>query len=1077
MINELPTQNLLTPQIADYDVLRCIGSGAFGDVWLARAKATQRYRAIKLVCRSRFPRERPYEIEFAGLKKFEEVSLEHSGFVDILHVSRNDEAGYFSYVMELADDLEAGQFFEPERYVPKTLASELARRQREGGGSVGRFTPAECVQISLNITAALSALHQTGLAHRDIKPSNIVFARGSAKLADVGLVTELKPEGVEHTLIGSPPYMDEQVHGTAQGDLFAFGKVLYVMATGRSPRQWPEVSTEADQLQDEDTFRELLHISRKACDPDRSKRYKSADEIHSELLLLRVGHSLRRLQRLEAIVGNLKRFALIAAIMAVLAGLILYQAIERRKQTAELRQRKVGSCVANGIRAMDENDLLGALPWFAEGLRQDQDNPRTGPTHRLRLAMLFEHCPTIVQMWFTDHPVNYAQFAGQENQVLLPTADRRWAIHDLGTGRMLYPPFGQPGCVATVAVSTGTGLAATSTCTESNHAVKVWNFVSGQEVATLPLDTAPGWPALSLSPDGHWLAVSSQTNVIVWRLQPNERVCTLIAHSSSIMSIAFSPDSRRLATSSADASAIVWDLESGRALARFTNHTQWLYFASFSPDGRRVATASFDRTVRVWESETGRELLPPLQHGDGVRSAEFSPDGNQLVTAGFDFLVRVWDAHTGKLLHQLRHNSKPVYAAFSPSGRLIVTACYDGTERVWALPPRELGPHLAPLVYSGDGAWFATQTNQSIEITAATGLQKLGSIPAAGLLLWQMVLNENGSRLLTVASTSAGDPKQAEAVLWDSRTGKRLGRPLPVADPTNPTNKVVLSRAGGKLVCVQAERTIIWDFLRDREILKLELLANRAAFDTSGERLAVAYGNRLQIWNLVTGQSLFQAPLSQHTTVDSVQWSPDGRHVLTACWDTSFDAESAQVWDAATGQPAGPPLDHYDGVRWATFSPDGKRVLTCSEDFTAMIWDWRTGGQLTPPLQHSDQVVEGVFSPNGRWVATACRQGTVRVWDAETGEPITSVFQHPHEVVWLQWVNGGQGLLTKTRNGETRYWNMAPDSRPLPKLVETAELLSAQQIQATESAMPQTKQALQKLWQQLHSDFPAEFSR
>src|SRR5262245_54906732 len=207
-----------TPRVADYEMLRCIGTGAFGDVWLARAKATQRFRAIKLICRNRFPRAALYDVEFAGLKRFEEVSRQHAGFVDILHVSRDDQAGCFSYVMELADDLHHGQSFEPGQSVPKTLRNLLADRQESHPEAAGRLRPAERVEVAVSLTAALSALHQHWLVHRDIKPSNIIFVRGLPKLADVGLVTELKENPENTTLIGSPPYMDPDVHGTALGD-------------------------------------------------------------------------------------------------------------------------------------------------------------------------------------------------------------------------------------------------------------------------------------------------------------------------------------------------------------------------------------------------------------------------------------------------------------------------------------------------------------------------------------------------------------------------------------------------------------------------------------------------------------------------------------------------------------------------------------------------------------------------------------------------------------------------------------------------------------------------------------------
>jgi len=93
--------------ITDYVLIRMIGGGAFGEVWLAQSRATGRYRAVKIVYKERVPTAHSYETEFAGLKRFEEISRESLGFVDILHISRHDEAGYFYYVMELADDLEA----------------------------------------------------------------------------------------------------------------------------------------------------------------------------------------------------------------------------------------------------------------------------------------------------------------------------------------------------------------------------------------------------------------------------------------------------------------------------------------------------------------------------------------------------------------------------------------------------------------------------------------------------------------------------------------------------------------------------------------------------------------------------------------------------------------------------------------------------------------------------------------------------------------------------------------------------------------------------------------------------------
>src|SRR5215472_10153187 len=91
--------------IPEHALLRPIASGAYGQVWLARNRLGA-YRAVKIVYRASFDHERPFEREFAGIKAFEPVSRSHEGLVDLLQVGRDDAAGYFYYVMELADAAE-----------------------------------------------------------------------------------------------------------------------------------------------------------------------------------------------------------------------------------------------------------------------------------------------------------------------------------------------------------------------------------------------------------------------------------------------------------------------------------------------------------------------------------------------------------------------------------------------------------------------------------------------------------------------------------------------------------------------------------------------------------------------------------------------------------------------------------------------------------------------------------------------------------------------------------------------------------------------------------------------------------
>ena len=92
--------------IGDHELVRLIGSGSYGEVWLGKSLVGI-YRAVKVVYRSTFEHNRPFERELSGIRKFEPVSRAHPSQVNILCVGHNEAAGYFYYVMELADDANA----------------------------------------------------------------------------------------------------------------------------------------------------------------------------------------------------------------------------------------------------------------------------------------------------------------------------------------------------------------------------------------------------------------------------------------------------------------------------------------------------------------------------------------------------------------------------------------------------------------------------------------------------------------------------------------------------------------------------------------------------------------------------------------------------------------------------------------------------------------------------------------------------------------------------------------------------------------------------------------------------------
>jgi hypothetical protein len=282
------------PLVPHHQVVRPIGRGSYGEIWLARS-LTGAWRAVKIVERSRFDDERSFEREFDGMARFEPVSREHEGFVDILHVGRSDDGGFFYYVMELADDAIPRGKFDPAEYQPKTLKSELQR--------VARLPADEVITLGLSLTTALAALHQHGLVHRDIKPANIIFVGGVPKIADIGLVSAMGQD----SFVGTEGYVPPEGHGTAQADLYSLGKVLYEIAMGKDRMQFPEVNTAISAMPDKVQLMRLNDVLLRACARDTDARYATADEMRVDLENVRDGrplggvHHRRRWLRLAAL--------------------------------------------------------------------------------------------------------------------------------------------------------------------------------------------------------------------------------------------------------------------------------------------------------------------------------------------------------------------------------------------------------------------------------------------------------------------------------------------------------------------------------------------------------------------------------------------------------------------------------------------------------------------------------------------------------------------------------------------------------------------------------------------------------
>jgi len=162
-------------------------------------------------------------------------------------------------------------------------------------------------------------------------------------------------------------------------------------------------------------------------------------------------------------------------------------------------------------------------------------------------------------------------------------------------------------------------------------------------------------------------------------------------HKGLLLSVAFSPDGSRLATSSFDGLAIIWDAATGQELFRIAMHPEpTIRLIIFSPDGSRLATSSYDGSANVWDAVSGKELQAISGHTARIFDLAFSPDGKTIATASGDRTAKLWEVQTGRLFLTLDAPDGVTGVAFHPDGSQLAMAVQDGTVRIHLLRMEDL---------------------------------------------------------------------------------------------------------------------------------------------------------------------------------------------------------------------------------------------------------------------------------------------------------------------------------------------------------------------------------------------------
>jgi WD40 repeat protein/tetratricopeptide (TPR) repeat protein len=506
-------------------------------------------------------------------------------------------------------------------------------------------------------------------------------------------------------------------------------------------------------------------------------------------------------------------------------------------------------------------------------------------------------------------------------------------------------------------------------------------------------------------------------NLAAWRA-PMIVQRTLIGHEQFVNCVAWSPDSNTVAT--AGNTVRLWNALTGAQVGQALVHPAAVMAIAFSPDGRLLATGADDKSLRIWDVAAGKLVGQPIPQPDIVNAVAFSQDGRRLLaaTGHREYTVassaRIWETATGKPASPpLAHPATVADGTFTPDGRLAITGAYDGLIRFWDTSTGEQSGKAIKVVgqvnklnLSRDGSLLAVGCRGSGPfVFYVPDRRPVGSPLAHPRTVQAIRFHSDGALVASGCADTLGR-------VWDWWSGDQLGPPL-----IHQHHVVTLdfSPDGRRLITGSHDKFArIWDlplYARkgiplvesDRDLI-LGNLDPFIATDCPRTRITGDQGRPIPhwVWEYVCAS-----------------FSADGRYVVTGSIDGA-----ARVFEVATGRLIGKPLVHQNWVRTVAFAPDNEHVLTGSHDLTAQLWDIHTGERAGPTLHHGGEVVSVAVSPDGTKAMTG-GTNTARLWNLQTGEPIGKPMPHGEGVLSVCFTNDGSYVLSAAENGEVQLWDSA----------------------------------------------------
>jgi serine/threonine protein kinase/WD40 repeat protein len=683
-------------RLAQYRVLKKLGHGGMGMVFLAEDRNLQRSVALKVMLprllgdannRQRFLREARAA-----------AAIAHDRVVTIHHVDEANGVPFLTMQLLQGESLEARLGREP-----------------------GPWPLAVILRMGREIAEGLGAAHQLGVVHRDIKPSNIwlegplsplsPWGRGIGgegehiKLLDFGLAhvsrdtTRLTQPGV---IVGTPGFLaPEQATGKPadpRSDLFSLGVVLYLLATGHMPFAGENVLAVLTALAIEhprpvfelnpELPEALTHLIMRLLSKEPDRRPHSAREVVDILAAI----------ERQQVPGDRTAWA---------------TPQPARGRPARRPNRYVWWTSLAGVGIV----LALALWSLSHPVGPPSDDIQRAPTTELQATVVRTHVAKLELARAADAAV----FSPDGKYVLSAGNDRVVRVWDVGTGKpvRLFAQTTSP--YHAMALSRDGRLLVTGCghyITENKQVVakeclvQVWDVNNGKELAHLEGPLAPVC-SVAISDDGKRILSGGPWDYV--RLWDREARCQKAKFGTPEVgnkAVAISHDGKWGLFTDGDPWVAVMDLDKGAVVDRFQgNASGRLRAVAFSPDGTQGLSAGWgfrleggsflpiDCTIHLWDMRTRAELKSFIGHGAAIASAVISPDGRFVLSGGgtiarpdgnkhvFDCAVHWWDIESSQELARFEGHTAPIRAvAVSPDGRVGLSVGEDHTIRLWGLP-------------------------------------------------------------------------------------------------------------------------------------------------------------------------------------------------------------------------------------------------------------------------------------------------------------------------------------------------------------------------------------------------------